>query len=135
MSVLKNLKLRGFKDILNPKRWKIFLNSKKREIVGTTFIMEPSTTPEEIKKNSVTIGNEEMQSFIEQVFYRQSFGECIGCWKNGSCTHCGCKAPELFYEKEMVCSGGNWNEVLPPAEWEEFKKQFGLKIVAVYGRN
>lgn len=113
MSLLTNIKNRGFKDIVNPKRWIMFLKA--------LFTSKEET--------------EDFQSYIEQIIYRQSFSDCLNCWKNGSCTHCGCKTPDLFYEKEMVCSGGNWVEMLSAKEWEEFKKDSGIKIGIIYGRN
>lgn len=113
MNLWANIKNRGLKDILNPKRWGMFLRSV--------------STPEKDAR--------EFQAYVEQIIYRQSFYECKKCLKNGSCTHCGCSTPDLFFEKEMVCSGGNWNEILPADEWEEFKKDSGIEIKAVYVRN
>lgn len=122
MSIITNIRKRGLKDILNPKRWILYIRGLRRGSSGTTLQIS--------KTDSLTISNEELQSFIEQVIYRQSFTECKRCLKEGACTHCGCKSPELFYDKEMVCSGGNWNEMLPPKDWNEFKSDNGIEITS-----
>ena len=123
MSLLKNIRLRGFKDILNPERIKLYFRGKKRGKEGTTL----QITNDE----ALTVNNEELQSFIEQVIYRQSFAECKQCLEKGECIHCGCKSPELFYDKEMVCSGGNWQEMKSPEDWNEYKKDIGIEITTV----
>lgn len=123
MSILTNLRKRGLKDVLDPKRWKLYFRGKKREKDGTTLQIAEEET--------LTVNNEELQSFIEQVIYRQSFAECKQCLEKGECIHCGCKSPELFYDKEMVCSGGNWQEMKLPEDWNEYKKDIGIEITTV----
>lgn len=123
MSILTNLRKRGLKDVLDPKRWKLYFRGKKREKDGTTLQIAEEET--------LTVNNEELQSFIEQVIYRQSFAECKQCLEKGECIHCGCKSPELFYDKEMVCSGGNWQEMKSPEDWNEYKKDIGIEITTV----
>jgi len=126
MSLWSNIRKRGLKDILNPYRWVLFARAKVREESGTIIDIGGG--------ESLKVRNEELQSYIEQIIYRQSFSDCGDCLKNGQCTHCGCKTPDLFYDKEMVCSGGNWNVMLSPDQWEEFKKDLGIKIGVIWQR-
>lgn len=112
MSIIKNIKKRGLKDILNPWRWKMFLRSKQREFQG------------------IKLEQKEILSYCEQVVYRTNL--CKPCLKNGACTHCECAVPDLFYDKKMVCSGGNWVEMVSPEKWENYKKELGLEFRIVY---
>lgn len=105
MSVITNIKKRGLKDILNPVRWRIFTRFLLRKVKG------------------LHLQDHEIQPFVEQVIWRQAL--CKPCLLAGECTHCGCKAPELFYDKDMVCSGGNWNEMMSPEEWKQYKSGVG----------
>lgn len=123
MSIWTNLRKRGLSDILSPHRWSLYFRGKKRGKEGTTLKISSD--------ESLTVNNEELQSFIEQVVYRQSFAECKKCVEKGECIHCGCKSPELFFDKEMVCSGGNWQEMKTPEDWAEYKKDIGIDITAV----
>lgn len=123
MSLLTNIRLRGFKDILNPERIKLYFRGKKRAKEGTTLQIADGET--------LVVTNEKLQSFIEQVIYRQSFAECKKCMEKGECIHCGCKSPELFYDELMVCSGGNWQEMKSPEDWQEYKKDIGIEITTV----
>ncbi len=122
MSILTNLRKRGLRDILSPHRWKLYFRGKKRAEEGTTLKIAAD--------ESLTVNNEELQSFIEQVIYRQSFPECRKCYELGQCTHCGCDR-SLFYDKEMVDSGGNWQEMKSPEDWEEYKKDIGIQITSI----
>lgn len=117
MSIWTNIKNRGFKDLLNPKRWVMVLDSFRGKTVGTTL---------KIGDENVNFTNEQLQSYIEQVSYRQSFEECRRCLNEGACTHCGCDR-SLFLDPKMVCSGGNWQEIKTPEEWRKFKKTLELE--------
>lgn len=123
MSIWKNIWLRGTTDLLSPSRWKLYFRGKKRAKEGTTLQIAQDET--------LIVTNEKLQSFIEQVVYRQSFPECKKCVEKGECIHCGCKSPELFYDEEMVDSGGNWQEMKSPEDWAEFKKDIGIEITAI----
>lgn len=112
MSLWTNIKLRGLRDILNPSRWMLFLRSKKGDVLGTSF---------KVGDSNITVTNEELQSYVEQVMYRESFEECRRCLNEGACTHCGCDR-SLFLDPEMECSGGNWGKIMKPNKWREFKK-------------
>lgn len=108
MSIISNLKKRGFKDVLNPKKWKIFarsigLRALKKEY-SEMFVPE----------------------YLEQVSIRMSEPGCRPCLKKGECVHCGCKSPDLFFEKDMECSGGNWKEMIPPKIWNQVKSSYGV---------
>lgn len=110
MSIISNLKKRGLKDILNPKKWKIFARSLAlkalRKEYSEMFIPE----------------------YLEQVSIRMSHPGCRPCLEGGECIHCGCKSPDLFFEKEMECSGMNWFAMIPADNWVEYKKESGIII-------
>ena len=106
MSLLQNLKLRGLRDILRPRKWKIFaryaiLKAWKKEY------------PEL-----------HVPEYVEQIATRMSNPGCRPCVEAGACVHCGCKSPELFFDKDNECSGANWFQMIPPAIWN-IKKQLG----------
>lgn len=122
MSIITNFRKRKFKDILNPARWILYIRGIKRGFKGTTLKING--------EDSLTVDNENLQSFIEQVVFRQSFPECRKCFEQGQCIHCGCDK-SLFYDQQMVCSGGNWGEMKSPEEWEEYKNEVGITITAL----
>lgn len=53
---------------------------------------------------------------------------CRGCIKAGECNHCGCKSPELFYDKNNWCSGEHWNEMIAAESWKEYKEESDIEI-------
>ena len=112
MSILTNLKKRGLKDILNPTKWKIFLRNEVR------------------KKSGITIQDEDMIAYCEQVIYR--LNSCRPCLEKGECTHCGCKTPDLFFDKDMVCSGGQWPAMKKTEDWESFKEDGMFEVGVKY---
>lgn len=106
--IFLNLKKRGATDILNPKKIKAYLQGF------------------EIEKNGVHLSIEEIESFCEQIIYRRSM--CPDCFSSSNCIHCGCKMPLSGYTPKNYCSGGNWGKMKSPEEWEEFKKEYNIKI-------
>jgi len=112
MSIWTNLKLRGLKDVFNVGKWGMFLRSQTQD--------------------TIKIPKADFQSYIEQIIWRESFADCKRCLKEGQCSHCGCKTPDLFAERDMVCSGGNWTEMLPTAEWNKVKEELGIEIGVKY---
>lgn len=109
MSLITNLKKRGLRDILNPRKWGIFMRSKKKY---------------------ERIAVEDLQYRSEMVVYRMSL--CKSCVQEGSCLHCGCKSPELFYDPQNWCSGGNWDSIKCREDWEKFKNQMGIDFMITY---
>lgn len=123
MSILNNIRKRGFKDILNPKKWKIFGRYIKLKALKQEY--EEIFIPE----------------YLEQVSIRMSNLGCRACLEGGECVHCGCKSPDLFFEKDMECSGGNWFSMIPSNMWEDYKKDSGIEVnddyinqIKTYGR-
>jgi len=108
--IWNNIKLRKGKDILNPKKWKIFarylyLRALKKEY-SEMFVPE----------------------YLDQVSLRMSDPGCRQCLSKGECVHCGCKTPDLFFEKSMECSGGNWFSMIPKDDWVNYKEKSGIVI-------
>lgn len=114
MSLITNIKKRGLKDALNPKKWKIF---------ARYFFFRA------LKKEYPELS---VPEFIEQATYRMSHPGCRECVLKGECVHCGCKSPDLFIDKDNWCSGEHWYEMQPPHLWEEFKKMNDIVIDPFY---
>lgn len=109
MSLINNLKKRGFKDILNPRKWKIFARYMAHTALNTEY-------PEL-----------DVPEYQEQIAIRMAHPGCRACIKSGECVHCGCKSPELFLDKTNECSGGHWFTMIDPEQWPEFKKKAGIE--------
>lgn len=110
MSLIDNIKKRGLSDILNPKKWWVYVISMLREwLLGSPF---------------------EQVARAEQTVYR--IHKCRDCFQDGSCKVCGCPTPESMLEPDNWCEGGKWGEMLSYKEWEEFKKENQLTIKPVY---
>lgn len=102
-SLITNLRLRGLKDILNPRKWKVFLLSKLR---------------------GLDLPAEEAFARAEQVVYRSRVcSECVG-----ECVHCGCPVPAAFLEPDNICSALQWEEMLSAEDWAKFKKDGGIDL-------
>ena len=108
MSLRKNIEKRGLKDITNPKKWKIFLRSKVLKALKKEY--SEMFIPE----------------YLEQISIRMSHPDCRDCLEAGECVHCGCKTPDLFYEKDMECSGGNWTTMEPPEIWVDLREIYEI---------
>jgi hypothetical protein len=121
MSLLDNIKNRGFKDILSPKHWWFFIKAK-------------------FERNW-----EDRQAEVEQIIYRESLcpqcfaiGKCIGTPIylgediDEQCGGCGCPSPELFHEKQMVCACGKWPEMMKANDWNQYKKETGMELIIKY---
>jgi len=65
--------------------------------------------------------------YMDQIALRMAHEGCRTCLENGECFHCGCKSPDLFYEKDMECSGGNWSGMIDKSLWPKIKKDTGVK--------
>lgn len=122
MSLWSNLKKRGLKDILRPKKWGMFIRYVKARLrIGVSGDNQMEAWRKEYPHLSERV-------YLEQIVYRMSQPGCQPCIAKGECIHCGCKSPELFFEKDNECSGMNWFEMLLPDAWEEFKQMNGIVI-------
>jgi hypothetical protein len=110
MSILSNLRKRGLRDLLNPKKWKIFARSLALRALKKEY--SEMFVPE----------------YLEQVSIRMSNPNCRTCLENGECLHCGCKTPDLFFEKSMECSGLNWFSMLDPISWKEHRDSQDIRV-------
>lgn len=108
MGIWENIKKRGLVDFLNPMKWKVFARYIKMSVLKQEY--EELNIPE----------------YKEQIVYRMN--KCKTCVKRGECLHCGCKSPEVFYDKINECSGLNWFRMDDPEEWKKHKKQSGINI-------
>lgn len=108
LSIFTNLRKRGLKDVTNPEKVKAYLQGG------------------EIKKNGIHLEVDEIESFCEQIIYRKSM--CPGCFASDKCSHCGCEMPVSGYTPVNFCSAGIWGKMLPPDEWEKFKKDNLIEI-------
>ncbi len=110
MSIKENFEKRGLEDILNPKKWKVFLLSALR---------------------SLLLGSPEKQvSQAEQLIYRMN--RCGECVQNGACVVCSCPVPASMIEPDNWCEGGMWDEMLDEQSWEKKKQEEGIQIVVKY---
>ena len=105
MSILANLKARGLRDILNPRKWRAFLQ-------------KPPSDEE------VTF------EYCEQVVYRSIL--CRPCINAGECHHCHCEMPGAVLAKDNFCSMDKWQEMMSDEQWREYKKVSNLKFKLDY---
>lgn len=42
--------------------------------------------------------------------------KCTECVENGSCVHCGCKSPQLFYSVYKKCPQNKWDIMMNKEE-------------------
>jgi hypothetical protein len=117
MSLIENIQNRGLKDILNPKKWVIYLKNK-------AYLWGEPVNKEKEDPSDVL-------SYCEQVVMRTI--ACPGCLKAGKCigdgtpgSGCGCPMPDAIVDKTNFCSEGNWPEAMPTQEWENYKQDLGL---------
>lgn len=108
MSLIGNIRARGFKDILSPTKWGVFARYLKRRALKQEY---PELS---------------VPGYVEQIAVRMK--KCPDCTESPTCVHCTCKSPELFYDKDNYCSEERWKEMIPPEEWEEYKKTNGINI-------
>lgn len=109
MSIWGNIKKKGLKDVLNPKKWGIFARYLKNRALKREY-------PE------LSIPHKR-----EQIVWRMR--KCPECVENGACTVCECRSPELFYDGKNWCSGHRWGVMKETAEeWEAQKKLDDITI-------
>ena len=111
MSIIENIRKRGLKDILNPKKW-------------VAYLSEPPNISEDSKAGL---------GYCEQVVYRSVM--CSDCVSAGSCHHCGCAMPKSILVKENWCSAGKWSNMMSDDEWNDYKRITNLKFKITYGED
>lgn len=121
MSLIKNIKARGFKDILNFRKIKIYFRYRKLKALKRQY--KELVIPE----------------YLEQMVLRMQNPGCRECIEEHECVHCHCKTPENFYDKHNECSLGNWQPMYPPNVWQKFRHrhkidQDYLKQIKKYGK-
>lgn len=115
MSLIRNLKSRGFKDILNPKKIKIWFR----------YIL--------LKLRNKNYPELSIDFKLEQIAYRMMEPGCRACIYQGECVICHCPSPQQFYDQNNYCSGMNWVEMKETKEeWEVFKKENNIIIPIEY---
>ena len=108
-AILKNIKARGLKDVLNPRKWKVYFQ----------------------KPPKVEEGEDEASlSYCEQVVYRSIL--CSSCVKAGECEHCHCEMPSAILSKDNWCSQYKWDVMMSDEQWEDYKKVAKLKFKLDY---
>lgn len=153
MSLFENIKKRGLKDILRPRKWGIFVRflrskwmSEDEKLTQDVFDIfkekgiDPSTYNIDAKLikeySELTTPHE-----LEQIAWRMQFRDCRQCIKSGACVHCGCKSPELFYDRSNECSALNWTGMVDKETWDEWKARSSMfhvdpdyiKQIKIYG--
>lgn len=108
MGVIENIKKKGFKDILNPKKWGFFIKSKSQD------------------KNGIHLEKSEILSYSEQLVYRAIV--CGECFKRGACVSCECPQPDAAILKEHECDLKKYRPMMEKDRWENFKKLNNIKF-------
>lgn len=112
MGIIDNIRARGLRDILNPKKWILYLTSKKQKVTG------------------VTIPQEEVLTYAEQLVFRSLM--CKECFKLGACIDCKCPQPDAAIVKTHECSMGRYRQMLGNDEWKKYKESNKIKFAIDY---
>lgn len=109
MSILTNIKKRGFKDIFSLRVFS-YIESKLQKIFGV-FTKE-----------------DDQIAYSEQILFKGIM--CSECKEKGECIHCGCNFESISVSKSATCSQGKWGKVLNKKDWEDQKSKYmkGLKF-------
>lgn len=67
-------------------------------------------------------------NLLGQVAVRMANPGCRQCLAEGECVHCGCKSPDLFFERSMECSGMHWFAMIPSESWKTYAEQSGINV-------
>lgn len=110
MSLLENLRKRGLKDVTNPKKWGMYLKST----LGLEY--EEFSSP----------------AYVEQMVWRMTQEGCRECVNGTKCIVCGCKTPNLFYDRRSECEGMHWGPMMEPEEWVKYKEEHDIIIDVDY---
>lgn len=111
-SILRNIRNRGLKDVTSPEKIKNYFDGLK------------------IKEEGIHLDHDEIRSYCEQFVLRTI--KCGRCMDEGKCYDCQCPQPLAAMVVNHNCSTGNYREMLSPKEWEEYKKETGLKFKTDY---
>jgi hypothetical protein len=135
MSIWKNISKRGLKDILNPVKWMIFIRYIRKTVKGigdywSAGVWENGFEEEDLISEATLAEYSELSTphQLEQIVYRMSQPGCRECLIDGECHHCGCKSPDLFYDRTNWCSGNHWSAMLSKEDWDDFVRERGVII-------
>lgn len=103
MSILTNIKKRGFKDIFSFRVFS-YIESQLQKIFG------------------VRTKQKDMVAYAEQIQFKAIM--CPECKDGGSCVHCGCNFQDLQVSKISTCSQGRWGKVMEHEDWEKYKNKY-----------
>lgn len=127
MNIWANLKTRGLKDILNPKKWLVVISYIYRTYVqgeAAGSVLEKHIYRLRLFLQS---GIQLDELYIsEQYVYRVLM--CSDCLKEGACVDCKCPMPEAMEEASNWCSQNKWQALLDEPDWESFKKALGFEF-------
>lgn len=110
-NIFRNLVYRGAKDITDPKVWRTMTDWLR------------------IKQHGLTIPADELESYAQQVVYRES--QCPECVKAKECVHCHCAMPDKALVPNASCSAGKWGPMLPAAEWSKKVEADILEFITI----
>lgn len=65
----------------------------------------------------------------EQAIYRSYL--CRDCLDAGYCKICNCMTPHMFYSPRKVDSDNKWSAMLTKDQWETFKKDNNIDMMAI----
>lgn len=111
-SIFANIRNRGLKDVTSAEKIKNYFDGSK------------------IKKEGIQLDYDEILSYSEQLVYRTIV--CNPCMKAGKCHDCQCPQPLAAMVVDHNCSTGKYQTMKSPQEWEEYKKETGLKFAVDY---
>lgn len=112
MNLIDNIKKRGARDILNPKKWAAYLDG------------------EIIENGGIHLSYEEIIPFCQQLMVRLI--KCSECVEAGKCVGCGCKMPIAAIVPNNFCSEEKWKEMMTPENWNKYLEETGLKFKLSY---
>lgn len=136
MSIWNNLRKRGLRDILNPKKWKIFSRFLRKKVTEKVAKEPEENLAEIYNKGDTEITHGTLKEYselwnaheLEQIAHRMGNLGCRECLRDGECYHCGCVSPDLFYDRTNWCSGNHWGTMLSEREWNKFKALHGIEV-------
>ena len=136
MSIWTNIRKRGLRDVLNPRKWIIFIRYLRKLRNGASKPDGKKDLSEIYNGGNTEITSATLEEYtelwnpheLEQISVRMSNLECRTCLKAGTCHHCGCTSPDLFYDRTNWCSGQHWGAMVGERLWERHKETYQIEI-------
>lgn len=122
MSLLENIQKRGFKDILNPNKWRIFTIW----ILKRMLAYLSKSSDQEVSQEAQKVTRLYTKSELEQIILR--IRKCRECYERGTCIKCGCDAVGEMQEPTTKCADGKWKAFISADKWESYKQKVNFKI-------